>query len=111
MEHNISYREGAVGVTNHAAAGGVDEPAAKRTKKDPLLDRLLDEAVGSTSTNQDVACEVASYLAEKPAMQEYRGPAAMVEVNESRFPHVAVLARKYFASPASFSTRGLVADN
>lgn len=94
----------------------VDEPAAKRTKKDALLDRLLGQAAGSTSTTQDIPCEVASYLAEKPA-RSTEDPLLWWKVNESRFPHVAVLARKYLAAPASsapaertFSTSGLVAD-
>ena len=95
-----------------------DEPSPPpvKKKKPNVLDRLLGEEVDRDDENTSVGEEVTLFMQERPIKRK-EDPLSWWRGNASRFPHLAILARRYLAIPATstaskrvFSVAGIVMD-
>ena len=101
-----------------SSAGTSDEPSPPpvKKKKPNVLDRLLGEEVDRDDENTSVSEEITLFMQERPIKRkEY--PLSWWRGNAIRFPHLAILARRYLAIPATstasdrvFSVAGIVVD-
>ena len=78
------------------------DPAPKRSKQEAILERLLgkEENTQSQPAPGDILFEVAAFISEKP-IKSLGDPLLWWRLNSDRFPHLAALARKHLAVPAS----------
>ena len=77
----------------------VSEPQAKREHLS-ILDKLLGEEGSEDASSHDVGEEIKLFFQEKPILRK-DDPLIWWKANETRFPSLALLARKYRAIPAT----------
>ena len=87
-----------------------------KKKKPNVLDRLLGEDVDMDGESNSVTEEVDLFLQEHPIKCK-EDPLTWWQGNINRFPHLAILAHRYLAIPATstpservFSVAGIVVD-
>ena len=100
-----------------SSTGTSDEPSPPpvKKKKPNVLDRLLGE-VDRDDENTSVSEEVTLFMQERPIKRK-EDPLSWWRGNARHFPHLAILARRYLAIPATstaservFSVAGIVVD-
>ena len=105
-------------ILDRSCSGPSDEPPLPpvKKKKPNVLDRLLGEEVDRDDGNSSITEEVILFLQERPIKRK-EDPFAWWRGNASRFPHLAIVARRYLAIPATstpservFSVAGIVVD-